>query len=174
MSRRFNKQGFTLIEIIVSLLLIGVVAAVVSLYSVNMANSFISARTNAATLQKGQIAIARIIKELNNVKTVYVDPAMTNGTRITFTSYKDAVAVNHTISWGGSGTNLLLDGITLTDKVSSFALAYYDNYDGSGAQPTWQATSRIIEINLVITGWENITSAFNARVAPSFDILIGT
>jgi prepilin-type N-terminal cleavage/methylation domain-containing protein len=174
----FNKQGFTLIEIIVSLLLVGIVAAVVGLSSVNMVNSFLFARTNAATLQKGQIAITRIQKELNNVKTVYV--SATNGSQIKFTSYKDAVAVDHTICRGGgttcgtSGTNLLLDGIVLTDKVSSFSLAYYDNYTGSGAQPVWQASSRIIEINFVITGWQNTTSAFNARVAPSFDITLGT
>jgi hypothetical protein len=140
-----------------------------------MVNSFLFARTNAATLQKGQIAIARIVKELNNVKTVYV--SATNGTQIKFTSYKDAV--DHTIcrgvgtTCGTSGTNLLLDGIVLTDKVSSFSLAYYDNYTGTGAQPVWQASSRIIEINLVITGAENTTSAFNARSAPSFDITLG-
>ena len=170
--RTLNKQGFTLIEIIVSILLLGIVAVVIGRETVNMVDSFISARTNAATLQKGQTAITRIQKELNNVKTVYIDPAKTNGTKITFTSYKDAI--EHTISWGGSGTDLLLDGIVLTDKVSSFSLAYYDNYNGT-ASTTFLTTSRIIEINLIITGWQNITSAFKGRVAPSFsfDTLTG-
>jgi prepilin-type N-terminal cleavage/methylation domain-containing protein len=184
--RALNQNGFTLIEIIVSLLLVGIVAAVVGLASVNMVDSFLFAKTNAATLQKGQIAIARIQKELNNIKTVYV--SATNGSQIKFTSYKDAGAVDHTICLGGSttcgtsGTNLLLDGIVLTDKVSSFSLAYYSNYTGSGPQPIWLTTgtspktnlTQIIEINFVITGWQNTTSALNARVAPSFDITLGT
>jgi prepilin-type N-terminal cleavage/methylation domain-containing protein len=168
--RAFNEQGFTLIEIIVSLLLLGVVVAFISLSSVNMINSFLFARYNADTLLKGQIAMARIQKELNNVKTVSL--SSTNANRITFTSYRDAVASNHNIAWGGSGTNLSFDGVVLTDKVGNFSLAYYDNYNGN-ANTTFSANSHIIEVNLVIKGWQNTTSAFNARVAPSFDILTG-
>jgi len=136
-----------------------------------MVNGFVFARKNADTLLKGQIAIARMTKELNNVKTVYV--GSTNGTQITFTSYRDAVAVDHTISWGGSGADLLFDGIVLTDQVGSFSLAYYANYSGT-AQTTWSAASRMIEVSLVLTGAENTPAAFSARVLPSFDVLIGT
>lgn len=168
-----NIQGFTLIEIIASIVLLSIVAVVIGRSSINMVDSFIFARKNAATLQKGQNAVARTQKELNNVKTVYVDPAKTNGTKITFTSYRDGGATDHTISWAGSGTDLLLDDLVLTDKVSSFSLAYYDNYSGT-ASTTFLTTSRIIEVNLVITGYDNIPATFSVRVAPSFDIVIGT
>jgi len=168
MSRRtLNRKGFTLIEILVSLLLVGIVTAVIGLSSYHMVNGFVFARKNSDTLLKGQIAIARMTKELNNVKTVYV--ASTNGMQITFTSYKDGGTVSHTISWAGGAANLLLDGIALTDQIGGFSLAYYDSYSGT-AQTTWSATSRIIEINLVLTGAENTPAAFNARVAPSFDV----
>jgi prepilin-type N-terminal cleavage/methylation domain-containing protein len=172
MSRVLNEHGFTLIEVIVSFVIVGIVSVLVILSEVHMVNNFLFANNNATTLQKGQTAITRIQKELNNVKKVYV--STTSGTQIRFTSYKDIVEVDHTLSWGGSGTDLLLDGFILTDKVSNFSLAYYDNYTGSGAQPTWQATSRLIEIKLELTGWQNIISKFNVRVAPSFDILLGT
>lgn len=158
--RALDKQGFTLIEIIVSLLLVGIVAAAIGLSGVNIVKSFLFDRNNAATLQKGQIAIARIQKELNNDKKVFV----ASSSQITFSSYRDAA--NHTISWGGSGTNLLLDSIVLTDKVSSFSLYYYDNYNT--ANTAWTANTRIIEVNLEITGGQNTTSAFKARVARSF------
>ncbi len=173
MSRRtLNRKGFTLVEILVSLLLVGIVTAVIGLSSYHMVNGFVFARKNADTLLKGQIAIARMVKELNNVKKVYA--ASTSGTQITFTSYRDGGTVNHTISWAGAAANLLLDGIALTDQVSSFSLAYYNDHTGSGAQPTWSETSRIIEINLVLTGAENTPAAFNARVAPSFSLSVGT
>jgi len=173
MSRRtLNRKGFTLVEILVSLLLVGIVTAVIGLSSYHMVNGFVFARKNADTLLKGQIAIARMTKELNNVKMVYA--ASTNGTQITFTSYRDAGAVSHTISWAGGTANLLLDGIALTDQVGSFSLAYYNDHTGSGAQPTWSETSRIIEMNLVLTGAEGTPVVFNARVAPSFGLSVGT
>ncbi|MDX9821342.1 MAG: hypothetical protein RBT20_05375 [Syntrophales bacterium] len=77
------------------------------------------------------------------------------------------MAADHTIS--RSGANLLLDGIVLTDQVSGFSLAYYESYSGA-AQTTWSAASRIIGIDLVLTGAENTPASFNARVAPSFDV----
>lgn len=168
--RVLNQKGFTLIEIVISLVLVGVVAAVVGMSSYHMVKSFLFSGKNVDTLLKGQIAIARITKELNNVKKVYV--ADTNDKQIKFTSYRDTV--DHTLSWAGSGTNLLLNGTILTDKVSVFRLDYYDNYTGSGTSSTWLATSRIIEVNLELTGAENTTTKFNARVVPSFDVtLIG-
>lgn len=160
----WNKKGFTLIEIVVVLLLVGLVTAVVGLSVVKMVNNFFFARTNADTLLKGQIAMARMVKELNNVRIV----SAASATSITFTSYRDANT--RTISWGGSGTNLLLNGDTLTDDVDDFSLAYYDTFDGA-AQTTWAATRRMIEITLSVKGAENTISTFNARVAPSFDVL---
>jgi len=170
--RALNKKGFTLLEIIISLVLVGIVTAVIGVSSNYLVNSFLFSGKNADTLLKGQVAMARMAKELNNIKTVYV--ASTNGTQIKFTSYRDAVAVDHLISWGGSGTNLLFDGDILADQVSSFSLAYYNDYTGSGTSSTWLVTSRIIEINLELKGAENTTAKFNDRVAPSFDVkLIG-
>ncbi|MDX9821343.1 MAG: type II secretion system protein [Syntrophales bacterium] len=64
----FHKRGFTLLEIIVSLFLVGIVTAVIGLSSYHMVNSFVFAQKNADTLLKGQVAIARMVKELNNVK----------------------------------------------------------------------------------------------------------
>ncbi|OPY82369.1 MAG: hypothetical protein A4E71_03152 [Smithella sp. PtaU1.Bin162] len=156
-----KEKGFTLIEIIVSILLIGFVAVIMSLSGVHMVKSFIYARTNADTLLKSQIAMARIQKELNNVKRV----ASSSANSVAFTSYRDGA--NVTIAF--NGTNLLLDGFILTDKVSNFSLAYYDNYN-SAAQSAFTANTKIIDVNLVITGYEDTPTAYNARIAPSFDM----
>lgn len=163
--KTLNKNGFTLIEIIISLVLIGIVAAVVGMSSVHMVKSFLFSEKNVDTLLKGQIAIARMQKELNNIKAVSASSANS----ITFTSYKDTATRTINVS----GNNLLLDTDILTDQVSSFSLAYYDN-PTSAAGTTFLATTKIIEIDLVLTGTDGVPAAFKIRITPSFDTSIVT
>lgn len=170
--RALNKNGFTLVEIIMSLVIVGIMAVVIGLSSSYLVKSFIFSGKSADTLLTGQVAMAKMVKELNNIKYLNTNPAYLDARKIKFISYKDAVETYHTISWGGSGTNLLFDGDILTDQVSDFSLSYYANPTGVGpVLPTGTGsliTGWIIEINLVLTGADNIPAAFNARVAPSF------
>lgn len=160
-----NHKGLTLIEIIISLLLVGILAAIVGMSSVHMVKSFLFSEQNVDTLLKGQIAIARMEKELNNIKQV----SASSVNSITFSSYRDGAT--RTISL--SGNDLLLDADKLTDRVSSFSLAYYDN-SSSSAGTSFLATTKIIEITLRLTGADNVTSEFKARITPSFDTSIAT
>lgn len=160
MNRIAGEKGFTLVEIIMALTLAGIVSAGIGLAVVNMAGSYLSAKQSASTLQKGEIAIARIAKELNNINLV--DAANTNQTKITFSSYRTGGTV--VLSWGGTGTDLLLDGDILTDSVGNFTLAYHDDHSGA-AQTTWTASRRMIEITLTLTGAQGVPSVFTARVA---------
>lgn len=154
-----NNKGFSLIEILASLLIAIILAIFIGLSVINMAESFIFVRTNTETFQKGQIALARMVKEFNNIQSVTAG----SSTSISFSSYRDASAHSVTLS----GANILLDDAILTDDVNSFTLSYYDNYN-TAAQSTWAPTRKIIEINLVLNGADNTTSTFNARIAPSF------
>lgn len=158
-----DERGFTLIEIVVSIILIGFVAVIMSLAGVHMAKSFIYSRTNADTLLKGQIAMTRLQKELNNIKTV----SSSSSSSIAFISYRNSANV----SIAANGNNILLDGFILVDAVNSFSLTYYNNYNTS-AGSSFTANTKIIDVNLVINGYEGITSAFNSRVAPSFDMTV--
>lgn len=162
--KTLNKKGFTLIEIIISLVLIGIVAAVVGMASVHMVKSFLFSEKNVDTLLKGQIAIARLEKELNNIKAVSASSANS----ITFTSYRDDAT--RTISLSGNDLSLAKNGEPdiLTDQVSSFTIVYYNTYNSS-AGTTFAPETKIIEINLVLTGTDGVPATFSGRVVPSFD-----
>lgn len=174
MKRKANEKGFTLIEVIVTLILVGITAALAGIWIVSVANGYIFARTNASVSQKAQLALNRLTKEFSAIQTVNI--ANTNGTQITYTRTRvtggTPGTVSVVLSWGGiSGNPLQLNvagagAQTLTDSVSSFALAYCDSPNSASCPATWSATSRIIEITLTLTAGNNTPVTFTRRVTP--------
>jgi prepilin-type N-terminal cleavage/methylation domain-containing protein len=75
MKRLNNKQGFTLIEIIVVLLILGIVAIVLSNAIVYGIQSYVFARNADQLSQKAQLAMARINMELTAITAVsFISP----------------------------------------------------------------------------------------------------
>lgn len=162
MEKTINKQkGFTLIEIIFVLIIVGIMVAVGGLGLVHVVKGMIFTKMNAATTQKGQIAMTKLVKEFSNINISSITAA--NATSISFTSTKNDVNSPHTVML--SGSTITFDGDIVTDQVNSFTLNYYDNYD-STAQTTWQSSRRIIEITLKLTGADGVQSEFKERVKP--------
>lgn len=156
-----TEKGFTLIEVIVVLILVGVLAAVAGIGYVQVVKGMLFTKMNAVTIQKGEIAITKLVKEFNNMNISSVTAA--DATSITFSSVKDAVSSSHTVAL--TGNTITYDGHVITDQVSEFSLTYYDNYDSAG-QTTWQSSRRIIEITLKLKGADDVISEFKARVKP--------
>lgn len=164
MKKKFlNKKGFTLIEIIASLVILGILGSLGILGAVRVIEGFLFIRINAETAQKGQIAMNRLTKEFTNIMSV--NTGTTTATSINFTSrsYLDG-----TIQTGRSvslvSTTLVLDGNVLTDDVSGFSMAYLDTFDGAESS-TWSGSRRIIRITLSLVGANNTVSTFTSRVA---------
>lgn len=150
-----NQKGFTLVEIIVSLILVGVIAAVAGMALVPFLDRYFVAKDMADVTQKAQIALARMSKEF----TVITAVSSGNNTSVSFTSQHSGGAENHTISWAGSAGNpVLLDSDTLTDDVNNFQLVYV-YYTGGGSEVvenTWTANSKAIEARLTMAGATNL------------------
>ena len=158
-----DKKGFTLIEVIVTLVLVSITAAMAGMWIVSVANGYIFAKMNMNTTQKAQLAMTRLAKEFKAISAVTAWPA--GGITYTRADITSGSVAGQTVLL--SGSVLQLNGNTLTDGVSAFTLAYCDNVDSTGCPPTWTAaTSRFIEITLTLTGANNTTSIFTKRVAP--------
>lgn len=159
-----GEKGFTLIEIIVTLVLVGITAALAGMWIVSVANGYVFAKVNAKTAQNAQLAMTRLTKEFTALQLHSVTGASNTG--ITFTRPgTDSITVSRT----GDGP-LLLNGNTLTDSdsVSAFSLNYYvyDPSTNSYTCESWSTSTRIIEITLTLTGGNNTPVTFVQRVAP--------
>jgi prepilin-type N-terminal cleavage/methylation domain-containing protein len=167
MHRRIaNERAFTLIEVIVSLVLIGILAAIAGMGLVKIAEGYVFAKQNAETAQKAQIAIARIVKELGSAeKASGAASAITSaGTgSVTYTRRESAGSttfITNTIDLS-SGTIRVQVGnaaaATLINYVTAFSLVYRNALGNTTAT---LADIRRIEISLAVSGANNTPISF--------------
>jgi prepilin-type N-terminal cleavage/methylation domain-containing protein len=169
MQRRSDEKGFTLIEVIVTLILVGITAALAGMWIVSVANGYLFVKMNMDTLQKSKLAVARLTKEFTGIDSVNI--IGTNGGQITFNRWDESVAVLVPVTVSLSGNTLQLNvnntgNNTLTDSVNTFSLTYCDSPTSTNCPSTWSTTSRLIEITLKLTGANNILSTFTWSVTP--------
>lgn len=154
-----NEKAFTLIEVIVSLVLVGIMAVIAGMGLIKIAEGYVFAKQNAETVQKAQIAMARIVKELSATATIN----STTPSPISVT-YTRPGAVGNIITFsvpyitiGNSGAQA-----RLIDNVTNFTLAYFDAAGGSS--PASAADIRRIDITLTVGGANNTPILFSNTV----------
>ena len=175
---KFNQEsGFTLIEMIAALIILGIMAIALSSAIMYGVQNLISARDAAQISQKAQLALARINRELVDLNSV--NAASTNNN-----------SIQYTLSTGGefrirflnsqillAGINpavaeqVLLGGLDATNGGNNFLT--YTNFSGSAwttADPINQLArlNIIIVINLAGTGQlhQNQLLSFTTTVNP--------
>jgi prepilin-type N-terminal cleavage/methylation domain-containing protein len=157
-----GEKGFTLIEVIVTLVLSGVVAAFAGLFMTTFLNSYFFAKTNSESALKAQVALDRISLELKSMRSV---TTFTNDSLVTYTRFvsEGSVAtVDRTLQFvapriylGNAG----VAGNVLIDNVQSLTLRHTDdNLDNVAGNEV-----AFIDVSFRITG---ITTPFSARILP--------
>lgn len=158
-----NEKAFTLIEVIVCLVLIGIMAAIAGMGLVKIAEGYVFAKQNAETVQKAQIAIARVVKELGAATAISATPVPT-ATSITYTRPQGTGTVANTISL--SGTTVQIQVVTATttavapliENATGFTLTYRD---ASGGLTTTLANIRRIDFAFTVSGANNTPIVFD-------------
>lgn len=149
-----NRQGLTLIEIIVTLVIAGMLAAIAGVGIVNLSGAFVASRQNTEVAQKVQLALTRISKELGDCTNIELSP-QSDLNQITFEPRRNPGS-NYRFTWSGTpGDNLILDTgggnqDILIDNVKEFKLQYVTYASGSKSQsdtPT-QSNDLLISVNL--------------------------
>jgi prepilin-type N-terminal cleavage/methylation domain-containing protein len=150
---RKREAGFTLIELVVTLLLVGILSVFAGLFMTTYVNGYFMVRNNSATALKAQMALDRISLELRDVSAVSV---LTDNSLIT---YPNSSGAGRTIKFVGSDIFLSTpaDNI-LIDNVQAFTLsAAYDNVYNVAANDV-----AFIDIGFTVSGY----NPFNTRIFP--------
>jgi len=160
----FSKRGFTLLEIIVSIVVMAIIAVMTGVGFIEIAKGYTFSKKNAVVTQQGQVAMMRIKKEISNMQSVTSGSASS----ITYRRCSDssppcAPLKDVTISWAGGSGPLLIDSDILVQPVTNFNIAYYDSYNGASS-PSYSNTRAIIEITLQLSGAENTPVTLIDRV----------
>ena len=160
-----DSRGFTLIEVVTVIIIAAILSAIAGMGLVQIANGYVFARKNAAVSQQAQVALARLVKEFSEIRSV---PSAT-ATGLTYQRINVATGLpeTHTLAWAGADQPVTLDGDALIGKVRSFSLTYY-NYDYSTRTFTaspYSASTMVIEVMFQLTGYNETPLVFIERVA---------
>ena len=115
------QKGFTLVELIVTLVLVGIIGTFTTLFMYTGLNGYLRAKDTSEGALKAQIALDRISLELRDIDTIDL-VTFSNDTRIDYTSV--ALPGNRRILYSGGVISLDVNGSpnALLDGVSDFQL----------------------------------------------------
>jgi prepilin-type N-terminal cleavage/methylation domain-containing protein len=150
---RRREAGFTLIEIVVTLVLVGILSVFTGLFMNTFLGGYFTVKTNSDTAMKAQLALDRISLEIKDVSAI---TTLTDNSLITYTNPSGA---GRTIKFEGSNIYLSTPADnTLIDRVQAFQLsANYSNVYNIAADDV-----AFIDIGFTISGY----SPFNTRIFP--------
>jgi len=170
-----NHRGFTLMEVIMSIVVIAIIGVIAGISLSKIASGYVLSRKNAVIAQQGQIAIIKLKKEFNAIQSISTGTALT----ITFKSTRPP-SQDISICWSGVENDPILmkmnavsctGGDKLVDNVKLFALNYCDTYNSTCLSGYSPGTTSIIDITLKLIGYDNtsITIADPDRVVLSLE-----
>ena len=118
-----NQKGATLIELVISVVVLGIIAYILTDTFVYSSRSILAGNSARNATQGGRLAIDRMTREIRNIRDNNC-VSMATGTTVSFV---DAVNNSITYMWAGPGNSLMRNGNVLVDNVSNLTFTYYDS-----------------------------------------------
>lgn len=164
--RKGNARGFTLVEVIASIVLSVIIAAIAGLGIIQVTRQYLFVQKVGETAQVAQVAMARMVKELTLIRSGTSAGVAGGPMSITFNTPSLA---GRTIGWTGGNSGafvkpILMNNEPLIENVQNLTLRYYNTYNGADTGSYNQTSTGMIGITFTVIGAEGITSTFTGRV----------
>ncbi|MEZ4528634.1 MAG: prepilin-type N-terminal cleavage/methylation domain-containing protein [Desulfobacterales bacterium] len=156
-------KGFSLLEVIVCLLLLGIVSAIWGMGLAQVVDGFMLSAQNRETSQKIQTCMLRLTKEFQSLASLSTPLSANTVSYIRSTAGMDEM---YTVFFdAGSGVITVNEDI-LTDGVKDFVLHYYDTHDAAAplSAPVPPDRVRLIGFQLAVKGAGDTVCAYEALV----------
>lgn len=158
-----GEKGFSLVEIIVAMVILGILAVFITTGTVRIIEGYFFSRDNSDTAMRGQIAATRISKELRSIEKI------NSGVKrsMSYSYNRNGKTVSgRTLFWSGTTSSpLMLDQNILVDNVTDFEIIYYQDNKDKGSN-TWNKNKKLIGITLKLEGASDHISLFSTRIVP--------
>jgi prepilin-type N-terminal cleavage/methylation domain-containing protein len=150
---RKREAGFTLIEIIATLVIVGTLSVFAAMFMSTFVKGYSATKTNTETAMKAQMALDRLSVELKDATAI---SALTANSFIT---YSNALGTNRTIRFVAPNISLATPtNQTLIDRIQTFTLnATYNNVYNIAANDV-----AFIDIGFTVNG----VGTFGTRIFP--------
>ena len=182
-----KDAGFTLVEIVVTMILLGIMGAIAGMLISQGAQGYVTTKTNNTLSQKTQLALDRMVLEFEDISAISAVTESDTSSICYTLRYYDGVAdntidVNRCIGRVGSQIKIVDGaapptagtGSVLIDNVNAFRLDLYsfsDSFTGSG---TWTQADPIstlasIRADLILNrtdgsgGTQTFSTLYNVR-----------
>ena len=154
-------EGFSLVELIMVIAILGILAAFVGPVLFNAMRSYDQAQKGVQTQAKMRYAMERMSRELREIRRQATDATLLDITSMTATSLAffktDSTPV--AIAAAGNQLNLAYSTVSamLTDQLGSFSLAYYQPDTSTVA--TTASSLAFVQISMTLSEGTNLFSA---------------
>lgn len=169
-SRFSTSAGFSMVEVIASLLLMAIIGGIWGLGMVQVVDGFLHSRQSAEVFMKGQMGITRMVKELRMASRLETDPPP-NADAVEFLRTDDGPTTRIRINHDPSTGTVNLNGEVLVDEVRRFLLTYAEDYTedpppepGRAVDPSLASRVRLVNIRLDLDGPQETVVRLETRV----------
>ncbi len=142
-----KQNGFSLIELITVIVILGVIVAMSSLLLSQGFNAFFNTANIADANSQGQLALERMSRDIRQIRSPS-DITTATSTQLSFNDIN-----NDAISYTLSGSNLTLTQNSTTQilavGINSLTFTYYDQ--NGATPPASTAATRFIKVTLTVT-----------------------
>ena len=154
-TKPINDKGFTLIELIATIVLMGMISVIVGHVLLNGYRNFITAQHISQIDWSGFLALERLVNDIHTIRSAS-DILTIGANQLVFTDVN-----SNSIQYQSSGSLLSRNSQTLATGVQSFNLSYLDK---NGATTAIPSAVRYILITLAFTQ-DNLTQSFSTMAA---------